>query len=109
MATLPGGRTRDEQITAAWLHFSARVEERLGGSPPPRLLWDSVVLAVDRGGDDVVQFCRRIDRDRSRRLWRVRLSTRTIFVVFDHGLGVPLTVLTSDMSVPGVGALEDWV
>lgn len=88
-------RTGDAPDTkGCYLHFAQRVEERIGTHIKPKILWQVLSKAVQEGDSAIVTFVRRISRT-GRRLWRFQIAGEPYFLIYDHELECPITVLAS--------------
>ena len=79
-------------IKGCYLHFTRRVRERIGDHIPPRALWNVLTKAVQENDEGIVTYVGRLNK-RERRLWRFQVSGDTYFLIFDHDLECPITVL----------------
>lgn len=73
-------------------HFCKRVRERIGDSVDPQQLWDACRYGVDHLPNDLLEFVTRTSRT-GRRLWRLNLKAGTFFLIYDHEIDCPITVL----------------
>jgi hypothetical protein len=78
--------------TYAFAHFSKRVGERIGPDIDPHHLWSAVSYGVDNQPSELVEFVVRMSRC-GRRLWRLNLEQGVFFVIYDHTINCPITVL----------------
>lgn len=86
---------RGEKDWPAFAHFSQRVRERIGGGADPDALWCTLIHCIEAERFDLVRCLGRLNR-RGRRVWQFRVPDgRTFFAVFDHRVGLPITVLTA--------------
>lgn len=79
-------------IERAYLHFQKRVRQRVGDHIDPKELWHGVSRAIENGDNSLCAFVTRINRD-GRRLWRITCHGETFFVVYDHNLSCPITIM----------------
>lgn len=79
-------------IKGCYIHFTQRVAERIGDGVDPKLLWDIVIREIERNSSPHLTFIRRLNR-KGRRLWRISLKGKFYFIVFDHEINCPITVL----------------
>lgn len=78
---------------ACYQHFSRRVAERMGEDIDARMLWRSLIQIIETETEtEHLQFMARINRD-GRRLWRLYLRGKPFFVIYDHSIGCPITVI----------------
>ncbi|MEO9633088.1 MAG: hypothetical protein ABJG14_21930 [Sulfitobacter sp.] len=75
-------------------HFSRRLGERVEPSLDAKVIWDGIIDAIERGDTLYVAFIARLNK-KGRRLWRVGGGpcAYTFFIVYDHALNCPVTVL----------------
>lgn len=75
-----------------YLHFAQWVRERIGDHIKPKVLWLVLTKAVREGDERVVTYVQRISRT-GRRLWRFQIAGEPYFLIYDHELECPITVL----------------
>lgn len=81
-------------------HFAQRVAERIGDDVDPRHLWEGLRWAIAENRQDLVEFVVRLSRKRGRRLWKFRRpDQRFFFVIYDHDLDCPITVMRPEGEV----------
>lgn len=83
------------------LHFYDRVRTRIGGHVDPRMLADLIITEMDRGCvSPALTFITRLDgKGNARRVWRITIDGENHFIIFDHKLNVPVTVLLPTWSI----------
>lgn len=74
------------------IHFERRVAERLGPQWDAETLWRVLIEEIHRNESKYLTFIARMARN-GRRLWRVETSIKTFFVLYDHAIDCPVTVL----------------
>lgn len=78
-----------------YAHFAKRVTERIGDHVEPRPLWFGLIQAIQDNDTTLISFVARINRS-GRRLWRFTVEGAPFFVIYDHNLNCPVTVLPPD-------------
>lgn len=80
----------------AFAHFAIRVRERIGAGVEPEPLWCTLIHCIEAERFDLVRCLGRLNRE-GRRIWQFRVPDgRAFFAVFDHRVGIPVTVLTAE-------------
>ena len=85
-------QTSSERRRNCFHHFARRLAERVSRDMDATRLWLEVIEGVNRSDRTNISFVARLNR-RGRRLWRVQVSARRFFIVYDHKLNCPVTVL----------------
>lgn len=90
--------TKSHRQKTCFGHFKKRLKERVSDKLDPKLIWDGIISAIDRRDTEYVTFVARTNRQ-GRRLWRVGTEDVGFFIIFDHKLGCPVTVLPRNSNV----------
>jgi hypothetical protein len=75
-----------------YIHFARRVRERIGPQVRPKELWDYLIDAIQSNDASKVQFMGRVSR-KGRRLWRFEVEGDPFYVIYDHSIDCPITIL----------------
>ena len=95
MKTSKRKSTKDFRRKACFIHFKRRLAERVSEVIDPLVIWDGIISSIEQGDPSLVSFVARTNRN-GRRVWRVGVEAVPFFVIFDHELGCPVTVLPPD-------------
>lgn len=88
--------TVPRHLAGCYRHFEKRVHERIGPQVNAGYLWDALIDQINRPVPTPhVTFIVRMSR-KGRRLWRFYLDGEARFVIFDHRLGCPITILKAE-------------
>lgn len=87
-------RTRVQNYTSACLeHFSQRVAERAGPDVDAKVLWSVLIERINQPEPTpYLTFIARINKQ-GRRLWKIEVGDRVFFIVYDHRIDCPITLL----------------
>lgn len=82
-------------------HFYGRVQSRIGPHVHPKRFADLIIEEMRRGADTpALKFIARLSsRDRVKRVWRASIDGESHFIIYDHTLDAPLTVLLPSWSI----------
>lgn len=84
--------SNDHHAKHGFLHFEKRCAERIGPGVDAKHIWDVMRHEIENGSGEIVQFVARMSRS-GRRLWKITIRQGVYFVIYDHELDCPITVL----------------
>lgn len=85
-------QSRKDRRRACYGHFARRLRQRVSPNINVHIVWHGIIDAIMNNDTTHVSFVGRLNK-KGRRLWRVSTPSKPFFVVFDHDLGCPVTVL----------------
>lgn len=90
----------DEQLgrIRAFTHFERRVAERVGEDVCARTIFD-VARECVATGHPALKFIQRLGRKPPRRLFSFVLDGEPYFIIYDHKIDCPVTILTKYQAV----------
>lgn len=81
-------------------HFYGRVRERIGPHIDPQVFARGIIEEMKKGRDSpALLFIARLGGGCARRVWRVTIDGTNHFIIYDHRLNAPVTVLLPSWTI----------